>query len=605
MAWPVFLRTMLLFALRRCGNCPTCQIISGSGTTWLIPRWHPHGIHDTPWTVGVEYCGLEQAGRSSRGSGASWYVLVNGLEMIRPIDASSDALRRQLRDHSIIWVGAGASIAAGYPSTAQLVGALRQAADDPLTGEDFPKVTDEFVRSRGEGALRVLLQREIGSGRPPTSFHRALARLAKAGQIHTVITTNYDDLIERTLAEHGVPHLLQTLEANFEAAGRDTVRVVKIHGSYHDWSRVILSGESYIRFEAAYQRLVEQMSVLCRQYPVTFVGSSLLEPRVLGWLAKLSPAERRNLLPWRAFLTSQEWARLLEYKTNDFEASNVLVGQFRPLILKEHSALQGVWTEICEDLAKQERHVTAEIAPASDVSDFGRSVVLLQRAFAEVHAASDGGGPFTHLHRRIDVSQRWLREAKKLLRASPASGGSEADALNYLRGLTETLSEYAAEVKRRLPRAAGDTKASDAPTKDFPSRLYVIEGKFSDWVQGGGVLNDISDSMQWNILGFEDIESYDDYVYPRLAQLVRCDDSRVHRLVRRLVDDPKFTPAGLESEGHRASIVMDVLNALLRENGATWTAPSEKDTHWEGAVTPGGRELLLKLTANVTSSRSQ
>jgi hypothetical protein len=38
--------------------------------------------------------------------------------MIQPIDAGVDALKRQLRDRSIIWVGAGTSIAAGYPSVA-------------------------------------------------------------------------------------------------------------------------------------------------------------------------------------------------------------------------------------------------------------------------------------------------------------------------------------------------------------------------------------------------------------------------------------------------------------------------------------------------------
>src|SRR4030095_6632403 len=108
--------------------------------------------------------------------------------------------------------------------------------------------------------------------RPFTDFHRALAALAKAGQVHTVITTNYDDLIERTLADHGVPCIVQTLEANFEAASRNTVRLIKVHGSYQDWSQVILSGESYARFAKAYRRLGEQLNVLCRQYPLTFVG---------------------------------------------------------------------------------------------------------------------------------------------------------------------------------------------------------------------------------------------------------------------------------------------------------------------------------------------
>ena len=127
-------------------------------------------------------------------------------KLIKPIDASAEALKRQLKDHSIVWIGAGASIAAGYPSAARLVTALKEAADeDPITSDDFAEATDQFLRSRGEAALRVLLQREIGGGRQFTNFHRALAALARTGYIHTIITTNYDDLIERTLADHGVP----------------------------------------------------------------------------------------------------------------------------------------------------------------------------------------------------------------------------------------------------------------------------------------------------------------------------------------------------------------------------------------------------------------
>ena len=306
---------------------------------------------------------------------------------IKPIEASAAALKRQLSDHSIIWIGAGASIAAGYPSAARLVASLKDAADDPITSDDFPEATDQFVQSRGEAALRVLLQREIGGGRPATDFHRALAALAKSGQVHTLITTNYDDLIERTLADQGVPYIVQTLEANFEAASRNTVRLIKVHGSYQDWSQVILSGESYARFAKAYRRLGEQMNVLCRQYPLTFVGSSLLEPRVLGWLAGLTKSECKDLLPWRAFLTQKDWDLLLDYKTTEFEARTLLIGQFRPLILKEHAQLQTIWAEVAHALAPPPAAAKVESrASPPVVPDLVRACVLLSEAVKAVYA---------------------------------------------------------------------------------------------------------------------------------------------------------------------------------------------------------------------------
>jgi hypothetical protein len=103
---------------------------------------------------------------------------------------------------------------------------------------------------------------------------------------------------------------------------------------------------------------------------MTFVGSSLLEPRVLGWLATLTSAERNALLPWRAFLTLSEWNRLLEYKTREFEARTLLVGQFRPLILKNHSALPTIWIEVTRDLAAPESLTETEaVSSALDISE--------------------------------------------------------------------------------------------------------------------------------------------------------------------------------------------------------------------------------------------
>jgi hypothetical protein len=66
-------------------------------------------------------------------------------------------------------------------------------------------------------------------------------------------------------------------------------------------------------------------------------------------------------------------------------------------------------------------------------------------------------------------------------------------------------------------------------------------------------------------------------------------------LGRRLLRDPDFTPAELAGEGYRKAIVMDVLNALLRENWAVWTDLSVLGSRAKGTVTPTGKLLLAKL----------
>ncbi len=51
------------------------------------------------------------------------------------------------------WVGAGLSVAAGYPSTGAILTALREVADRDLPDGEFTAVVDAFVGAGGPGEL--------------------------------------------------------------------------------------------------------------------------------------------------------------------------------------------------------------------------------------------------------------------------------------------------------------------------------------------------------------------------------------------------------------------------------------------------------------------
>src|SRR5262245_16081745 len=98
------------------------------------------------------------------------------------IAATPEALARILDERPALWVGAGASVAAGYPSTSVLEDAMVRRADDPIDRKgSFFEIADAFVASMGEGALADLLQEVLGPPRPPAALHRHLARLARTG----------------------------------------------------------------------------------------------------------------------------------------------------------------------------------------------------------------------------------------------------------------------------------------------------------------------------------------------------------------------------------------------------------------------------------------
>ena len=62
--------------------------------------------------------------------------------------ATSDVLRKTLKRRPVLWVGAGVSVAAGLPSTRDLVAAMVADADHPIDADlPFEKVADAYVRS--------------------------------------------------------------------------------------------------------------------------------------------------------------------------------------------------------------------------------------------------------------------------------------------------------------------------------------------------------------------------------------------------------------------------------------------------------------------------
>lgn len=117
----------------------------------------------------------------------------------------------------LLWLGAGASIAARYLTTDGLADELwarRTFAARPPDETDPYKLIDAFVAAHKPGDLVELLAKPIPAGRAPTGLHDALARLTGAGRFSDILTTNYDDLPETALGGQGVEYLREVFEQN-------------------------------------------------------------------------------------------------------------------------------------------------------------------------------------------------------------------------------------------------------------------------------------------------------------------------------------------------------------------------------------------------------
>ena len=206
----------------------------------------------------------------------------------KPIEATVEVLEQMLQHKPILWVGSGASILAGRLTTRQLLEAMQKACDDPISDLDnIFDGSDHFIRSMGKGEFISLTQNLLGKKWQVTVLHRAIARLARHGCFHAVITTNFDDLLEQAFRDEGIKYSLQSIESNQGVVAG--LPLIKVHNSLDDWQKSFSSGQSLKTWTEKYNLPLQYLNQRRKQKRLLFVGSAMRDPALLDWLAMQSP----------------------------------------------------------------------------------------------------------------------------------------------------------------------------------------------------------------------------------------------------------------------------------------------------------------------------
>lgn len=183
-----------------------------------------------------------------------------------------------------LFVGSGCSIASEAPSAAKLTKVIW-----PLLEKDFQ---DENIRTSLQDVAESLVVQEANdrsklnqvlvdsfSGLTPSSFHKMLMRVP---HIHTIITTNYDSLIETAYALD----YFQVLANNSELVTADSkkVQLLKIHGDLKHLEDIIITKSDYRRFlqtptnSLLWSRIISEFT----SKHIVFVGYSAEDQNILN-----------------------------------------------------------------------------------------------------------------------------------------------------------------------------------------------------------------------------------------------------------------------------------------------------------------------------------
>lgn len=183
----------------------------------------------------------------------------------------------------VVVVGSGVDTASGVPSrkdaVKQFCSHLQMQYEDGMD----TRIPQYYFHARGKKAYTQLSKKIFRYQEPlqPNAFHKRIAEL----DVHTLITTNYTDLLERELNRQGYPYQTVCKDQDlFCAANGKTL--IKMHGDFaHD--NFILKEEDYTAYSSDFHLIETFVKSVFAKNVVLFLGFSLRDPdflQILSWI---------------------------------------------------------------------------------------------------------------------------------------------------------------------------------------------------------------------------------------------------------------------------------------------------------------------------------
>lgn len=258
----------------------------------------------------------------------------------------SEAIRK---GDAAMFVGAGASRAAGY---VDWKGLLKDIAED--LGLDVKRESDLVTLAqfhlndrKGRDKLNKLLVDEFQESHSPTETHSLMASLP----VHTIWTTNYDDLLERAYEAAGKRADVKrhAEDINF-TRGRSSVTVYKMHGDKTRVADAVLAKDDY----ETYHPKRELFSIALRgdltQKTFLFVGVSFTDPNIAYILNRVRQLVNVNGRKHYCLLRAP---KAQDYEGADYDAvrfKHFLVDleryNIRPVLIEDYNEIPAILQEL-------------------------------------------------------------------------------------------------------------------------------------------------------------------------------------------------------------------------------------------------------------------
>src|SRR5277367_213887 len=248
---------------------------------------------------------------------------------------------------TVVFVGSGFSRAAGLPSSTSIASSLARKIQ--ASGKEAREVWSQldkaselfeivFGRARLVSDVQSILR--TAPQDTPSASHQLLASLVKHGFVRTIVTTNYDTLIEDACALQGAPITVVAHESQLSAAAGDLPVLYKIHGDFSHPELLVLTQADLQRWNRLPEArpIVTQLEALFDRNALLFLGYSLSDFNILSLLlgsdfsTRGAPRHKRFAAMYSEENLADTASRLRQYDVEPFHCPDA-EGLLRSLLL--------------------------------------------------------------------------------------------------------------------------------------------------------------------------------------------------------------------------------------------------------------------------------
>jgi len=193
----------------------------------------------------------------------------------------------------IFFIGAGISRISNYPQWGELVdkyymNLYGEQKGNSYSSDEYLRIPQIFYDVEGPQAYEKILEDVFSVDRDTNSIHKKILAM---NPVH-ILTTNYDNLIEKACWERG--QYLSVISSEEDVANATSSRyLLKVHGDFskgYKGEHVVLKESDYMNYERDFPLISNLMKTLMATHTIVFIGYSLSDYNInslLNWVRQL------------------------------------------------------------------------------------------------------------------------------------------------------------------------------------------------------------------------------------------------------------------------------------------------------------------------------